>query len=110
MKINLEARTNSTDFFITGPAVVESKRGIRYLESATLESSYDMKRGIVTRLVVDIGGRVVEYVIDEGIKIDTDNSIVEFNSRTTRYKIRELRDADMKRILGSQALSRAEKS
>lgn len=110
MKINAQAEVNSQDLIVEGPAVIESKHGIRYLYGATLQAIYDIEKGIVMSLVADVGDRVMEYDLDKKVKVDTDNSIVEFSSRLTQYKIREFRDEDKRFMLNVPDSPRAEKS
>lgn len=106
MKIDQNAKPGSN--FIEGPAIIETDKGIRYVYSVLLAYEYVLGRGFVKMLTVSADDRVFEYLVDRKLAINEEESVVEFSSRGTQYKIRELRDDDKERMFNVQNLPPAE--
>lgn len=103
LKVNREAKPNSSDYYINHPAALEDYIGERIIASVRLGTMYSFdKDKTIGYLVIEFAGvdRASEYLLDNGTSLDFDSkeSLVRFTSRGIQYKIRALQDSDKELI------------
>jgi hypothetical protein len=113
LKVNREAKPNSSDYYINHPVVLEDYIGERVIESVSLELMYSFaKDRNIGYLVIEFAGvdRVGEYPLDDDTSLDYDSKedTVRFTSRGTQYKIRALQDSDKELIEQGQIAKSAD--
>jgi hypothetical protein len=114
LKVNKEAKPNSSDYYINYPVALEDYIGERVITRVSLGTSYSIVKDKFQKLmIIEFEGvdRVGEYPLDGDTSLDYDSKegTVRFTSRGVQYKIRALQDSDEKLIEQGQIVKSAKK-
>ena len=94
--INKDARPNSSESYVKGPVVVESKKGKRVAYDIRVVITYNLDGSIDKEVAVSTLDRVIYYALNTGenIEFDDESYTGTFTSYDNQYKIRALQDSD----------------